>query len=633
MDKNVKNVINGLIRDYTCGQLRTQNIGESVTLCGWVNKNRDLGGLQFIDIRDKYGLTQLSFANYKGDLNILKQISLESVIKVKGSVSARPKEALNTKMPTGEIEVLVEEVVILSKAKEPPFLPNSMTQATEELKLKYRYLDLRNKNLQDIITLRSNTAQKVRNFLIDCGFVEVETPILYKSTPEGARDYVVPSRVHPGRVYALPQSPQTLKQLLMIANTDKYFQLCRCFRDEDLRADRQPEFTQVDIEVSFLTQDYIKNLIESMMKMLFTVPSNFVLPVMDYKVAMEYFGSDKPDLRFSLPQINITDLFATSAFTNLQEVAAVVATASEGKGLIKAIFIPKSMGELSRKDADALKDVVAPFGLNGVYYFKVAGTAIAGATERSGGISKFIDGNIYQQIVERLRKAEEELQHFYSIFGHTNHSKNANGAASEEGMWFIVAHKNADATHASADVLRRALAQKFSIIKDFYAFLWVNNFPLFEYDQKEGRFYAKHHPFTAPHHLDEEKFFSNDHKLLSECRAEAYDLVCNGYELGGGSLRIFNPSMQEKMFQLLGLSEEQIKNQFGFFVEALQYGTPPHGGVALGLDRLIMLLCKSDNIRDVIAFPKTTSATDLMAQSPSAPSAAQIAELHFKWEN
>ncbi|MBF0361685.1 MAG: aspartate--tRNA ligase [Oligoflexia bacterium] len=610
--------LKGLIRDYTCGQLRSSNIGESVTLCGWVNKNRDLGGLHFVDIRDKYGLTQLSFANYKGDASVLKNASLESVIKVKGKVAARPAEALNSKMPTGEIEILVEEMEVLSKAKEPPFLPNAINQATEELKLKYRYLDLRNKYLQDIIALRSEVSLKVRNFLITHGFVEVETPILYKSTPEGARDYVVPSRVHPGRVYALPQSPQTLKQLLMIANTDKYFQLCRCFRDEDLRADRQPEFTQIDIEVSFLTQDYIKNLIEDMMKVLFKLPENFSMPIMDYKLAMKYFGSDKPDVRFPLPHVNVTDLFTSSAFTNLQEVA------SNTGGLIKAIFIPKSVGELSRKDTDALKDVVSPFGLNGVYFFKVSGGSGNNKQERSGGIAKFIDDNIYQQMCKRLMSAEEELQQYYLAYGLKKVSES-------EGQWFLVADKNADATHSAADVLRKFLAQKFSMIKDFYAFLWVNNFPLFEYDQKEGRFYAKHHPFTAPHHLDQEKFFSADHKQLSECRAEAYDLVCNGYELGGGSLRIFNQEMQERMFQILGLTEDQIKNQFGFFVEALQYGTPPHGGVALGLDRVLMLLCKSDNIRDVIAFPKTTSATDLMAQSPSAPSDNQIAELHFKW--
>lgn len=592
--------LNGLLRTHNCGELRSSDEGQEVVLCGWVNKYRDLGALHFIDVRDKYGLTQLGFEDFKGDLAVLKQCALESVIKAKGVVRKRPADAQNKNMPTGEVEVQVHELEVMSRADvdNMPFFPHGQIEATEDQKLKYRYLDLRTTKLQETLKLRSKANQAVRNFLSNQGFVEVETPILYKSTPEGARDYIVPSRVHPGEVYALPQSPQTLKQLLMIGNTDKYFQICRCFRDEDLRADRQPEFTQIDIEVSFATQDYMKNLVEAMMGDLFKI-DNFSMPKMSYNESMSRYGSDKPDIRFGLEHMTVTELFKGTEFK-------VFSSVIEANGLIKAIFVPESIATFSRKDTDGFVNVVKPYGGKGVAFFKVSSEG------RTGGISKFVTDEIYG-----------ELEKLYPDDNKGN------------GTWLFFADSDPEVSHASADALRRHLGKEFKLHAEGYHFLWVYDFPLLEYDAEDGRFYAKHHPFTSPKVDEIEKFLAADHEtqqeMLRDMPAEAYDVVCNGYELGGGSVRIHRQDVQSKMFKVLGFTEEEAQKQFGFFIEALRYGTPPHAGIAFGMDRTVMILAGTDNIRDVIAFPKTTSATDLMASSPSSPAKEQTDELHFGW--
>ncbi|MCR9203815.1 MAG: aspartate--tRNA ligase [Halobacteriovoraceae bacterium] len=581
----------GLLRTHTCGELRGEHEGKEVSLCGWVNKSRNLGGLHFIDVRDKYGLTQLSFKEFSGDIALLKKCHLESTIKVIGEVRKRPAVAQNKNMPTGDVEVMVKEIILLSACDidNLPFLPHGSSEATENLKLKYRYIDLRTQRLQEILKIRSQATIDVRNILNEEEFIEVETPILYKSTPEGARDYIVPSRVHPGQVYALPQSPQTLKQLLMIGGTDKYFQICRCFRDEDLRADRQPEFSQIDIEVSFSTPAYIKSLVEKIVSKLFNFGDGFEMPMMSFQEAMDRYGSDKPDIRFDLEHRVVTDLFKDSSF-------AVLANPAQNGGLIKTMFVPESAGSFSRKDTDGFVEVVKPHGGKGVAFFK------SKDGQRSAGISKFID--------DELMKKLEDTTGF-----------------SGDGTWLFFADTSASVVHSCADALRRHLGKTLNLIGEGYKFLWVNDFPLLEYDEEAKRFVAMHHPFTMPKTEDVDAFVEGGKEKWEGIRAEAYDVVCNGYELGGGSMRIHRPDVQKRMFEALGMSEEETQSQFGFFLEALRYGVPPHGGLAFGLDRIVMLMTGADSIRDVIAFPKTTSATDLMAQAPSTPGTAQLKEL------
>ncbi|MBT4791135.1 MAG: aspartate--tRNA ligase [Halobacteriovoraceae bacterium] len=580
------------MKTHDCAQLRSSDIGSEVILCGWNNKYRDLGGLHFIDIRDKHGLTQLAFDEFTGDFATLKGLSLESVIMAKGVVRARPASAINKKMQTGEVEISVSELTELSHAEEVPFLPHGKVSATEDLKLKYRYLDLRGEKLQNMLSVRSNAMQISRQALYAEGFTEVETPILYKTTPEGARDYIVPSRVHPGKVYALPQSPQTLKQLLMIGNTDKYFQICKCFRDEDLRSDRQPEFTQIDIEISFATQEYVKNLATKMVRKLFKLDDSFEISTMAHSEAMKRFGTDKPDMRFGFEHGIVTNLFKGSGFSVFESIIET--------GLNKVMFVPSSIKEFSRKEVDALVEVVKPLGGKGVAWFKLKGEDV------SGGISKFIK--------------PETLKELKTITG-----------ANENGTFFFCADAKASVVHTSADALRRHFGHSLGQVKPGdYKFLWVNDFPLLEYDDEDGRFYACHHPFTMPKIDRLEDFMSGDVEKLKNLTAEAYDIVCNGYEMGGGSLRIYQSNVQEQMFKVLGMGEEEVQLKFGFFIEALKYGTPPHAGIAFGFDRTVMLMAQTDNIRDVIAFPKTNAATDLMCSAPSLPDTAQLDELGVK---
>ena len=582
------------MRTHTCGELRADDVGKEVTLCGWLNKDRDLGGLHFIDVRDKFGLTQLAFDEFTGDMQQVKKFSLESVIMATGTVRKRPEAATNRNMSTGEVEVAVKSIRELSHAHEVPFLPHGQIKAHEDLRLKHRYLDLRTDRLQNILSLRSKAMQQTRLALYEEGFTEVETPILYKTTPEGARDYIVPSRVHPGKVYALPQSPQTLKQLLMIANTDKYFQICKCFRDEDLRADRQPEFTQVDIEVSFATQEYIKNITTKVIKRLFNMPEDFEVPVMSYTDAMKIYGSDKPDMRFGLEHHIVTDLFKSTDFKVFESVC-------HADGLIKAIFVEKNIKEFSRKEVDALVDVVRPYGGKGVAWFKIS------EGEISGGISKFV--------------APEQLKVLQEMIGN-----------SADGTFFFFADAKHSVAHACANAVRLHFGHTLNLIdENDYKFLWVNDFPLLEYDEDEKRFYACHHPFTMPKQNSMDDFLIGSVDKLRNMPAEAYDIVCNGYEIGGGSLRIYDTEVQQKMFSVLGMGQDEVNTKFGFFVEALKYGTPPHAGLAFGFDRLTMLLAKTDNIRDVIVFPKTNAATDLMSQAPSVAAEDQLQELHMQF--
>jgi aspartyl-tRNA synthetase len=592
------------LRTHHCGELNEKYEKYEVTLCGWVNKKRDLGGLLFIDIRDKYGMTQLNFQNYQGNFETIHHTTLESVIKVKGKVQKRPIEAQNSQMSTGSIEILVQEFEVLSLAKEVPFLPYGAIESSEDLKLKYRYLDLRTQKLQNILALRSKATFKIREIFQSEGFVEVETPILYKSTPEGARDYLVPSRIHKGKVYALPQSPQTLKQLLMVAGTDKYFQICKCFRDEDLRADRQPEFTQIDIEVSFGTPLYIKNIVTKVLKQLFSLDDKFVIPEMTYEMAMNDYGSDKPDLRFGLKHHLLTETLGELDFGAFKDV-------KNSNGLIKGIFIPAKFGILSRKEIDSLDEKVKAFQSK-VYWFKVENDKV------SGGIGKFINDQCQLSLKKIIQSEYSEIQQSLNSF---------------DGIWLFVGHESSKVVHSSMDVLRNFLGEKLGLIKSDAekSFVWIYDFPLLEYIPHDKRFVACHHPFTLPHPEDLKGFMTGEQAELIKCRALAYDIVCNGSEIGGGSMRIYDPLVQEQMFKNLGMNEEDVQHQFGFFIEALNYGTPPHGGLAFGLDRLVMLMANTENIRDVIAFPKTTSATDLMCATPSAPESKQLDELHFKW--
>ncbi len=564
---------------YTNGELNSKHIGETVQLRGWVQKSRNLGGLVFIDLRDRFGITQLVIRPENKNYEIALTVKVEYVLSITGRVLER--ESKNKNIPTGEIEIDVDTLDVLNTSETPPIIVSDQTDALEETRLKYRYLDLRRPVMQNFLIKRHEIMQAIRRVLVDEGFYELETPILGKSTPEGARDYLVPSRLYEGHFYALPQSPQIYKQLFMVAGFEKYFQMAKCFRDEDLRADRQPEFTQVDIELSFKSEAEIRALTERILKHTFKKVLNIDIKTpfmeMTYAEARNSYGSDKPDLRYGLKIQDYKDKFADSDIPLFNEKEAV-----------RGIRIDEA-SSLSRKKLDKLGDLVKKNHGEALAYIKKAGEQI------SGSIAKFIS----ESDVEGLNLKDNEMILF--VPGRKNDVLDALGA------------------------LRIALAKQFDLIDpNVYHFSWVVDFPLFEYNEEEDRLVAQHHPFTAPQHLEA---MTND---PINALAKAYDVILNGYELGGGSIRIHDQNVQELMFNTLGLSEYDIKERFGFFVDALKYGTPPHGGIALGLDRLVMLMTKTTNIKDVIAFPKTQSAKDQMMQAPSEVDMKQLKELHLK---
>ncbi|MBM6619702.1 aspartate--tRNA ligase [Bacillus suaedaesalsae] len=581
-------------RTHYCGDVTEHQIGQSVQLKGWVNKRRDLGGLIFIDLRDRAGIVQIVFNPDVSEeaLKIAEGIRSEYVVAVEGKVIARSEQTVNSNMKTGKIEIVAEKIEILNAAKTPPFAISDQTDVSEDIRLKYRYLDLRRPEMVETFKLRHNVTKTMRNFLDAEGFLEVETPILTKSTPEGARDYLVPSRVHPGEFYALPQSPQLFKQLLMVGGFERYYQVARCFRDEDLRADRQPEFTQIDIETSFMNQEEIISLMEKMMQQVVQGAKGLEIstpfPRMTYQEAMDRFGSDKPDTRFGMELMDVSDLVRESGFK-------VFSSAVENGGKVKAINVKGGASDYSRKDIDALTEYVAVYGAKGLAWLK------AEAEGLKGPISKFFNEEEQALLTSALSVEENDL------------------------LLFV-----ADKTPVVADALgalRMKLGKERKLIDESkYNFLWVTEWPLLEYDEDAGRYFAAHHPFTMPAREDLEKLSTDPGSV----RAEAYDLVLNGYELGGGSLRIFERDIQEKMFATLGFTQEEAREQFGFLLEAFEYGTPPHGGIALGLDRLVMLLAGRSNLRDTIAFPKTASASDPLTDAPGAVSEQQLDDLHLK---
>ncbi len=591
-------LLNGQKRTHMCGDLSTAQVGQEVTLMGWVHRRRDLGGLIFLQLRDRTGISQVVFDTDVCTKELLEKastIKLEYVVSVVGKVRMRVGNNINRNMKTGEIEVVAEQLIILSEADTTPFSVGD-DGANESLRLKYRYLDLRREKLQYNLVTRSKICQITRNYLADLGFLEIETPMLGKSTPEGARDYLVPSRVHPGSFYALPQSPQIYKQLLMIGGMDRYFQIAKCFRDEDLRANRQPEFTQIDLEMSFVDQEEeVMCVTEGLLRKMFKEIRNVDLPEkflrMPWKQAMDLYGSDKPDLRFGLEIQNLDETVQDSSFVVFQN-------ALHDGGTVRAIVLPEGADKLSRKDLDKLVDFVKTYRAKGLAWY---------------GLGK--DG-----VKCSFAKAvtPEELQAI------------SNALSMKQGdIALIVADSSWNTAVVSLGALRCHLASKFQLYKagDFSA-LWIVDFPLFEYSEEEQRYVAMHHPFTSPKNEDLQYMRTDP----SRVRAKAYDVVINGDEIGGGSMRIYNRDVQKLMFETLGFSDEQIADRFGFFVDAFKYGTPPHGGLALGLDRLVMVLTDTLNIKDVVAFPKMQNASCMMTEAPSPVDDKQLDELKIKCE-
>ncbi len=580
-------------RTYYCGEISEKNEGETVVLKGWVQKRRDLGGLIFIDLRDRTGIVQVVFNPdvSKEALAIADGVRSEYVLDVQGKVVLREKGTENPKLKTGKIEIHCEKVSVLNESKTPPFMIDNNAEITEEMRLKYRYLDLRRPVMYETLKLRHKTVRAIRDFLDTEAFIEVETPILTKSTPEGARDYLVPSRVHPGEFYALPQSPQIFKQLLMVGGFDRYYQVARCFRDEDLRADRQPEFTQIDIETSFLSQEDIIDIVERMMKKVMKdvkgIDITIPFPRLTYQEAMDRFGSDKPDTRFGLELVDLSEAVKDSGFKVFADTVA-------SGGQVKGINVKKAADKYSRKDIDGLTEFVKRYGAKGLAWVKVTDQGF------NGPIAKFFDEAARSQLTSILQAETGDL------------------------LLFVADKQSVVADSLGA--LRLKLGKDLQLIDEKKInFLWVTDWPLLEYDDEDGRYYAAHHPFTMPFREDIELLDTDPGKV----RAQAYDIVLNGYELGGGSLRIFERDIQEKMFRALGFSEEQARSQFGFLMDAFEYGTPPHGGIALGLDRFVMILAERTNLRDTIAFPKTASASDPLTNAPSGVSQAQLDELQL----
>ncbi len=574
------------MKEIKNNSLRLSDVSRNVTLYGWVAKKRDLGGVCFIDLRDRSGIVQL--VAREGEVyDIASSLKSESVLKVNGVVMER--ESKNPNMETGDIEVELSSIEVLNSSNDLPFEITDDTTALEDTRLKYRYLDIRRNPIKNNLITRHKIMMAVRKFLDHEDFIEVETPVLCKSTPEGARDYLVPSRVNKGKFYALPQSPQLFKQLLMVGGMERYFQIAKCFRDEDLRSDRQPEFTQVDLEMSFVSEDDVMSLTEKLIASIFKEVKgiDITLPLrrMKYDDAIRYYGSDKPDLRFDMKIHDVQDIFQATDFGVFQnalgEDSSIVCIKVDGKS-----------EEFSRKKIDALTEYIKTYKVKGLPYVKYENG------EFTSGISKFLSDDEKKALIEELELKDKD-------------------------MLFFGADKKT-IVYTAIGALRLKLGKDLELIKnDDYQLLWVVDFPSFEWSEEEGRYLACHHPFTAPLDSDVDKLFTDK----AHCYSKAYDIVINGYEAGGGSIRIHDENVQEKMFQALELSQEDIEEKFGFFVEALKYGTPPHGGLALGLDRLTMLLSGTDNIRDVIAFPKTTSANDLMSECPNTVSCDQLEEL------
>ncbi|AXN37686.1 aspartate--tRNA ligase [Peribacillus butanolivorans] len=580
-------------RTYFNGEVTEAAIGEKVTLKGWVQKRRDLGGVIFIDLRDRSGVVQVVFnPDISAEaLATAEKIRNEYVLDIQGTVIKRDEANFNPNVSTGTIEVQAESVTILNEAKTPPFIIDERTDVSEDIRLKYRYLDLRRPAMFETLKMRNQTTKAIRDYLDGEGFLDIETPILTKSTPEGARDYLVPSRVHEGEFYALPQSPQIFKQLLMVSGFERYYQIARCFRDEDLRADRQPEFTQIDIETSFMSQEDIiktaENMMAKVMKDVKGLDVTLPFPRMTYNEAMSRYGSDKPDTRFEMELKDVSEIVKDSDFK-------VFTGAVANGGQVKAIVVKGGNADYSRKDIDALAEFAAIYGAKGLAWLKVEEDGV------KGPIAKFFAED-QQQLVAVLEAEVGDL------------------------ILFVADKKSIVADALGA--LRIKLGKERGLIdQSKFNFLWVTDWPLLEYDEEEGRYYAAHHPFTMPFREDLEKLESDP----ASVRAQAYDLVLNGYELGGGSLRIFERDVQEKMFKVLGFTEEEANAQFGFLMDAFEYGTPPHGGIALGLDRMVMLLAGRTNLRDTIAFPKTASASDLLVDAPSTVSDKQLAELSLR---
>ncbi len=585
-----------MYKTHTCGELRAEHIGKTVSLAGWVHRRRDHGGVTFIDLRDRFGLVQivLNPETSPDGHKLAESIRMEWVIQVEGLVRRRPEGAENPNLPTGEIEVEVHTLKILNPAKTPPFLINKDEEADENTRLKYRYLDLRREKMRNNIELRHRVVKFIRDYLDQKGFLEVETPILFKTTPEGARDYLVPSRVHPGEFYALPQSPQQLKQLLMVGGIERYFQIARCFRDEDQRGDRQPEFTQLDLEMSFVEREDVMDLIEDMFTKMIAkvVPEKKIystpFPRFKYQEVMERFGKDNPDIRFGLELVNISDLVEHSGFSVFDQ-------AIQSGGFVRGINA-KGLGNYTRKQIDELTDLVRQFGAKGLAYI-----AYTSDGEIRSTFAKFLSPQLQQTIFERMQADKGDLLLF-------------------------VADK-AEVVYESLGRLRVSLAEKLNLLDpDVLAFCWVIDFPYVVWNEDEKRWDPSHHLFTSP--------MEEDIPLLEtdpgKARGQQYDLVLNNYEIGGGSIRIHDRKLQEKVFKLIGLDEDVARERFGHMLEAFEYGTPPHGGIAPGIDRICMILAGEPNIREVIAFPKNQAARDVMADAPSPADLKQLEELHIQ---
>lgn len=577
------------MRSHYCADLDEKDIGREVKLCGWCNTYRDHGGIVFIDLRDRSGLVQLVFdpKDFEQSHKIASEVRDEYVLIAKGKVRKRGEGLENPKLKTGKIEVLVSELSIENKSLTPPIAVGDESVG-EDVRLKYRYLDLRNPRLQEIFITRSKVAQAVRNTLSNLGFLEIETPILTKATPEGARDYLVPSRVHHGEFYALPQSPQLFKQLLMVSGFDKYFQIAKCFRDEDLRLDRQPEFTQIDIEMSFVKQKDVMGVAESVLKSIFGacgIEVQTPFPHYTYKEVMETYGSDKPDLRYDLPLVEVSDLFVDSS----NEIFASIAKDSK-KNRFKALCVKGGDSFFSRKTLGEAEEFVRKFGAKGLAYLQIK------ENEIKGPLVKFISEQNLKTLLERVGASVGDIVFF--------------GAGAKKVVWDYMGR------------LRQKIANDMGMINEsVYKFLWVVDFPMFERND-DGSISALHHPFTMPRDLEVED--------IEEINSVAYDVVLNGFEIGGGSIRIHKQEIQSKVFELLGITQEEAKDKFSFLLEALQFGAPPHGGIAFGLDRIIMLLCNAHSIRDVIAFPKTQKATCPLTDAPSPAGEEQLRELHIR---